>query len=157
MDARLPTMSAAGEELLERARGLRPLVLACSLEIEEGRRLPARLVEAMKDAGIFAMPIPGNWSRGMSRNSLTASDSRSLRAASTSPVAARYHAQDACQKGTFGEAAATLTRPGGAGGLSPWARRRRGFVSGSETKLAVAPRRGRKPDLALFRRYGGCG
>jgi Uma2 family endonuclease len=34
--------------------------------------------------------------------------------------------------------------------LSPWARRRRGFVTGSETKLAVAPRRGRKPDLALF-------
>src|SRR4029450_5651801 len=34
--------------------------------------------------------------------------------------------------------------------LSPWARRRGGFVAGSETKLAVAPRRGRKPDLALF-------
>jgi alkylation response protein AidB-like acyl-CoA dehydrogenase len=61
MDVRLPTMSAAGEELLERARALRPLVLACSPEIEEGRRLPARLVEAMKAAGLFAMPIPHDW------------------------------------------------------------------------------------------------
>jgi Uma2 family endonuclease len=31
-----------------------------------------------------------------------------------------------------------------------WARRRRGFVVGSETKLALGPRRGRKPDLSLF-------
>ena len=37
-----------------------------------------------------------------------------------------------------------------AAALRTWARRRRGFVVGSETKLAVGPRRGRKPDLALF-------
>lgn len=37
-----------------------------------------------------------------------------------------------------------------AAGLRSWARRRRGFVVGSETKLAVGPRRGRKPDLSLF-------
>ncbi len=33
--------------------------------------------------------------------------------------------------------------------LRAWARRRRGFVVGPETKLAVAPRRGRKPDLTM--------
>ena len=37
-----------------------------------------------------------------------------------------------------------------AAALRAWARRRRGFVVGSATKLAVGPRRGRKPDLALF-------
>ena len=37
-----------------------------------------------------------------------------------------------------------------AAALRTWARRRRGFVVGSATKLAVGPRRGRKPDLALF-------
>ena len=34
--------------------------------------------------------------------------------------------------------------------LRAWARRRRGFVVASEAKLAVGPRRGRKPDLAVF-------
>src|SRR5437899_7773672 len=37
-----------------------------------------------------------------------------------------------------------------AAALRSWARRRRGFVVGSEAKLAVGPRRGRKPDLSLF-------
>jgi Uma2 family endonuclease len=33
--------------------------------------------------------------------------------------------------------------------LSTWARRRRGYVTGSEAKIAVGPRRGRKADLAV--------
>lgn len=61
MEARLPAMSAAGNEALESARSLRSLVLECSAEIEEGRRLPPRLVEAMTGAGVFAMPIPRDW------------------------------------------------------------------------------------------------
>jgi Uma2 family endonuclease len=36
--------------------------------------------------------------------------------------------------------------------LRGWARRRGGFVGGSEMKLAIAPRRGRKPDLGVFLR-----
>ncbi len=39
--------------------------------------------------------------------------------------------------------------------LSTWARRRRGYVTGSEAKIAVGPRRGRKPDLAVH--LGGKG
>jgi Uma2 family endonuclease len=34
--------------------------------------------------------------------------------------------------------------------VGAWARRRRGFATASETKLAVGPRRGRKPDLSIF-------
>lgn len=36
--------------------------------------------------------------------------------------------------------------------LRAWARRRGGFVGGSEMKLAIASRRGRKPDLGVFLR-----
>jgi Uma2 family endonuclease len=34
--------------------------------------------------------------------------------------------------------------------LQPWVRRRRGLGAGSEIRLAVGPRRGRKPDLSIF-------
>ena len=34
--------------------------------------------------------------------------------------------------------------------LRRWASRRRGFLLGSEAKIAVGPRRGRKPDLSVF-------
>ncbi len=34
--------------------------------------------------------------------------------------------------------------------LNAWTRRRRGLTTGSETKIAVGPRRGRKPDLSVF-------
>jgi Uma2 family endonuclease len=34
--------------------------------------------------------------------------------------------------------------------LGLWARSRRGFVTGSETKVAIRPGRGRKPDVAVF-------
>src|SRR2546422_945471 len=36
--------------------------------------------------------------------------------------------------------------------LRAWARRRHGYVTGSEAKIAVGPRRGRKPDLAVYLR-----
>ncbi len=34
--------------------------------------------------------------------------------------------------------------------LRGWARRRRGFALGSEARIAVGPRRGRKPDVSVF-------
>jgi len=34
--------------------------------------------------------------------------------------------------------------------LRAWARRRHGLVASSETKIAVGPRRGRKPDLSVY-------
>jgi Uma2 family endonuclease len=36
--------------------------------------------------------------------------------------------------------------------LRTWVRRRHGYVAGSEAKIAVGPRRGRKPDLSVYRR-----
>jgi Uma2 family endonuclease len=36
--------------------------------------------------------------------------------------------------------------------LHQWARRRGGRVTGSETKIAVGPRRGRKPDVSVYLR-----
>lgn len=36
------------------------------------------------------------------------------------------------------------------GVLRPWALARRGFAVGAEAKLAVGPRRGRKPDVSVF-------
>ena len=36
------------------------------------------------------------------------------------------------------------------GTLRAWVRRRKGYVTGSETKVAVGPRRGRKPDVVVF-------
>src|SRR6266404_2032173 len=36
--------------------------------------------------------------------------------------------------------------------LRSWARRRHGYVAGSEAKVAVGPRRGRKPDLSVYLR-----
>jgi len=61
MEARSQAMSAAGERLLEAARSLRPLIAECSAEIEKDRRLPERLVQGMRDGGLFAMPMPRDW------------------------------------------------------------------------------------------------
>ena len=36
--------------------------------------------------------------------------------------------------------------------LRSWVRRRHGYVAGSEAKIAVGPRRGRKPDLSVYLR-----
>jgi Uma2 family endonuclease len=36
--------------------------------------------------------------------------------------------------------------------LGAWIRRRHGYIAGSEAKIAVGPRRGRKPDLSVYLR-----
>src|SRR3989442_14010583 len=36
--------------------------------------------------------------------------------------------------------------------LGPWARRRHAHIAGSEAKIAVGSRRGRKPDLSIYLR-----
>lgn len=50
-----------GEQILENASGLVPLIEARSSEIEAGRRLPIDLVEELKRAGVFRMPMPASW------------------------------------------------------------------------------------------------
>jgi alkylation response protein AidB-like acyl-CoA dehydrogenase len=59
--------SAAGQaelhesSILHAAIALAPAIRAMGDEIEQGRRLPASLVRAMKDAGIFGMAMPRAW------------------------------------------------------------------------------------------------
>jgi Uma2 family endonuclease len=36
--------------------------------------------------------------------------------------------------------------------VGAWVRRRHGYVTGSEAKIAIGPRRGRKPDLSVYLR-----
>jgi alkylation response protein AidB-like acyl-CoA dehydrogenase len=47
--------------ILEAALALAPRIRESAREIEEGRRLPLDLVDAMKDAGIFGMAMPRAW------------------------------------------------------------------------------------------------
>ena len=44
--------------ILHAAIALAPAIRALGDEIEQGRRIPASVVHAMKDAGIFGMPMP---------------------------------------------------------------------------------------------------
>jgi len=50
--------SLSGEQILANAIALAPMIRECRDEIERERRLPMRLVDAMKKAGIFRMPMP---------------------------------------------------------------------------------------------------
>lgn len=52
---------AGGDALITAVRALRPMVTAAAAEIESGRRLPLEIVEAMKGAGVFRMPMPSEW------------------------------------------------------------------------------------------------
>jgi indole-3-acetate monooxygenase len=47
--------------ILHAAIALAPAIRAVGDEIEQGRCIPASLVQAMKDAGIFGMPMPRAW------------------------------------------------------------------------------------------------
>src|SRR3954471_14494514 len=47
--------------ILHAAVALRASIKAAGDEIEENRRLPKGLVQAMKDAGIFGMAMPSAW------------------------------------------------------------------------------------------------
>ncbi|MGE3909531.1 MAG: acyl-CoA dehydrogenase family protein [Chloroflexota bacterium] len=53
--------SLTGNDILAAARALAPQIRAAAEEIETGRRLPIWLVDQMKAAGIFRMPMPRAW------------------------------------------------------------------------------------------------
>jgi indole-3-acetate monooxygenase len=49
---------AALEQVLSCITALAPMVARHARDIEQGRRLPAELVSALKSAWIFGMPVP---------------------------------------------------------------------------------------------------
>lgn len=56
-----PVASAGGARILAAARTCRPAIEAAADEIEVGRRLPASVVQMLKDAGVFRMTMPREW------------------------------------------------------------------------------------------------
>lgn len=57
-------MNDAGNEadrIVVAARALKPGIREAAAEIEQGRRLPAHVVDAMKQAGVFRMTMPRAW------------------------------------------------------------------------------------------------
>ena len=52
---------AGSEEILDRARKLAPWLREQSDRIEAARRLPADVVEALRDTGVFRMAFPRDW------------------------------------------------------------------------------------------------
>ena len=53
--------SNEAEAILHAAIALTPMIQDCREEIERGRRLPLHLVDALKQAGVFRMPMPREW------------------------------------------------------------------------------------------------
>jgi len=53
--------TADDSPVLHAAIGLHEQIRAASEEIEQGRRIPARLAAAMRDAGVFGMAMPRAW------------------------------------------------------------------------------------------------
>src|SRR4051794_41440926 len=47
--------------ILHAAIALGPAIKAAAHEIEAGRRIPVAIVQAMKNAGVFGMPMPRAW------------------------------------------------------------------------------------------------
>ena len=52
------TSQPTGRELVERARALQPLVRSCAERADAERRLPAELVRALAEAGLFRIAAP---------------------------------------------------------------------------------------------------
>jgi alkylation response protein AidB-like acyl-CoA dehydrogenase len=56
-----PASGGEADAILKAAIALAPEIKACRDEIERGRRLPLQLVDKMKQAGVFRMPMPRAW------------------------------------------------------------------------------------------------
>lgn len=56
-----PAVELDGAAILKNARALEPLLREQADEIERERRLTPPVVDAMRDAGVFRMPMPASW------------------------------------------------------------------------------------------------
>jgi alkylation response protein AidB-like acyl-CoA dehydrogenase len=54
-------VEATDSPILHKAIAIAAKISAASEEIERGRRLPQQIIDALKDAGIFGMAMPGSW------------------------------------------------------------------------------------------------
>ncbi len=61
MTASTRSTTDAAEQIVEAALALGPQIRAAVDEMEQGRRLPPALVEAMQQAGVFRMTMPHEW------------------------------------------------------------------------------------------------
>src|SRR4029453_16795889 len=82
--------------ILHAAIALAPAIRAVGDEIEQGRCLPASVVQAMKDAGIFGMAMPRAWG-GPELDPLT--QFRVLEALATADGSAGWCAMIGCDGG----------------------------------------------------------
>ena len=53
--------SASDHPILHAAIAIAPQIIASADEIERGRRLPKPIVDALKNSGVFGMPMPRSW------------------------------------------------------------------------------------------------
>jgi len=56
-----PTASSLEVDLIERARGLRPILLRNAAEAERRRRLPDENIRALQETGLFRLMVPRRW------------------------------------------------------------------------------------------------
>jgi indole-3-acetate monooxygenase len=61
MSMQPPAVELDGAAILKNARALEPLLREQADEIEKQRRLTPPVVDAMRDAGVFRMPMPTSW------------------------------------------------------------------------------------------------
>ncbi|MEV0292512.1 acyl-CoA dehydrogenase family protein [Nocardia sp. NPDC050710] len=60
-EPRTAPLPGAGAEIIARAQALAPRLRERSAEIEQARRLPADIVEQLRDAGVFRMAFARSW------------------------------------------------------------------------------------------------
>src|SRR5205823_6184715 len=61
VEPRTEPLPGAGAEILARAQALAPRLRERAVEIEQARRLPADVVDMLRDTGVFRMAFSRDW------------------------------------------------------------------------------------------------